>query len=67
MPKKKDKLGIPKTPREAFEEAHRLYENAKDILRYYRGGIGVDMIKEGLKHAKVIIDTLSKVKSFDGR
>jgi len=133
----KRKLSIPKTPEEAFEEADKLYKNAKDVLSkipigyglykdakrvkeacaicylaplkaidgyllssgitpdklptsiieiekalqriphngkliasmtivyqnlhifgYYRGGIGVDMIKEGFRHAKVIIDTL---------
>ncbi|MEW6103910.1 MAG: DUF5618 family protein [bacterium] len=138
---KKEKLTIPKTPEEAFEEAYKLYKNAKEILArsqieygiykdakcvkeacglgylaplkaidgyllsigapdklptsiieieralqkiprngklmaamtvvyqnlhilgYYRGGIGVEMIKEGFKSAKLIIDTLSKIKS----
>jgi hypothetical protein len=36
-----------------------VYQNLH-IFGYYRGGIGVDMIKEGFKSAKTIIDTLSK-------
>jgi hypothetical protein len=39
-----------------------VYQNLH-ILGYYRGGIGVEMIKEGFKHAKFIIDRLSKIKS----
>jgi len=36
-----------------------VYENLH-ILGYYRGGVGVGMIKEGFQKAKLIIDTLSK-------
>jgi hypothetical protein len=38
-----------------------LYQNLH-ILGYYRGGVGIEMIKEGFKHAKFIVDRLSKVK-----
>lgn len=38
-----------------------VYQNLH-IFGYYRGGIGVDMVKEGFKHAKFIIDTLAKNK-----
>ena len=37
-----------------------VYENLH-IFGYYRGGVGVEMIKEGFKHAKRIIDTFSKL------
>ncbi|MEW6102295.1 MAG: DUF5618 family protein [bacterium] len=36
-----------------------VYENLH-IFGYYRGGVGVNMIKEGFQKAKLIIDTLSK-------
>ena len=36
-----------------------VYENLH-ILGYYRGGVGVAMIKEGFSKAKLIIDTLNK-------
>ena len=36
-----------------------VYENLH-LLGYYRGGVGVEMIKEGFQKAKLIIDTLSK-------
>jgi len=36
-----------------------VYQNLH-ILGYYRGGIEVEMIKAGFKHAKNIIDILSK-------
>jgi len=36
-----------------------VYQNLH-ILGYYRGGVGVGMIKEGFKHAKLIIDTLAR-------
>ena len=36
-----------------------VYENLH-IFGYYRGGVGVGMIKEGFSKAKLIIDTLSK-------
>jgi hypothetical protein len=38
-----------------------VYQNLH-ILGYYRGGVEVEMIKAGFKHAKFIIDTLSKRK-----
>jgi hypothetical protein len=31
------------------------------VAGYYRGHSGVEMIKEGFKNAKIIIDTLSKI------
>jgi len=37
-----------------------VYQNLH-ILGYYRGGVGVGMIKEGFKHAKLIIDTFAKL------
>jgi hypothetical protein len=37
------------------------YQNLH-ILGYYRGGVDVEMIKSGFKHAKFIIERLSKVK-----
>jgi hypothetical protein len=36
-----------------------VYQNLH-ILGYYKGGVGVDMIKEGFQKAKLIIETLSK-------
>ncbi|MEW6102297.1 MAG: DUF5618 family protein [bacterium] len=36
-----------------------VYQNLH-IFGYYRGGVGVNMIKEGFTKAKLIIDTLSK-------
>ena len=36
------------------------YENLH-ILGYYRGGVGVKMIKEGIDSAKLIIDKISKI------
>lgn len=36
-----------------------VYENLH-IFSYYRGGVGVGMVKEGFRSAKFIIDTLSK-------
>jgi len=33
------------------------------IFGYYRGGIGVNMIKEGFNNARYIIDTLSKTSN----
>jgi hypothetical protein len=141
MKKKDKKLVFPKNPKEAFDEAYKLYNNAKEILSsidieygvykdtkrlkeacgiaylaplkaidgyllsegespdklptsiteiekalrriprngklmsamtvvyqnlhilgYYRGGVDVEMIKSGMKSAKTIIDTLSKIK-----
>jgi hypothetical protein len=41
---------------DAFSTA---YENLH-LLGYYRGGLGVEMIKEGFKNAKLVIDTLYK-------
>jgi hypothetical protein len=38
----------------AWEDLH--------VAGYYRGHSGVEMIKEGFKNAKIIIDTLSKTK-----
>lgn len=37
-----------------------VYENLH-ILGYYRGGVGVAMIKEGFAHARSIIDTFDKI------
>ena len=37
---------------------YTVYENLH-LLGYYRGGLGVDMIKEGFSKAKLIINTLS--------
>jgi len=36
-----------------------VYQNLH-ILAYYRGGVGVEMVKEGFSNAKKIIDMLSK-------
>jgi hypothetical protein len=38
---------------------YTVYENLH-LLGYYRGGLSVDMIKDGFSKAKLIIDTLSK-------
>jgi len=38
-----------------------VYQNLH-ILGYYRGGVGVGMIKEGFAKAKLIIDALSAIK-----
>jgi hypothetical protein len=35
-----------------------VYQNLH-IFGYYRGGISVEMIKDGFQKAKIIIDTLS--------
>jgi len=37
-----------------------VYENLH-IFAYYRGGVGVEMVKEGFSNAKKIIDMLSKL------
>ncbi len=37
-----------------------VYQNLH-VLGYYRGGIEVEMIKSGFKHAKRIIDTIKKL------
>ena len=38
------------------------YQNLH-ILGYYRGGVGVEMIKEGFSKARYIINTLTKVNN----
>lgn len=42
-----------------------VYENLH-ILAYYRGGVGVNMIKEGFMRAKEIIDTFAKLNREGG-
>lgn len=44
--------------RQAFKVA---YQNLH-IFGYYRGGVGVDMIKEGFTRAKAIVETLTRRK-----
>ncbi len=41
---------------------YTVYENLH-LLGYYRGGLSVDMIKDGFQKARLIIDILSKEKT----
>jgi len=43
-----------------------VYENLH-IFAYYRGGVGVEMVKEGFNNAKIIIDMLSKLMTEKGK